>query len=96
MLSLQTFTKCGWFAVGMPFEPRDTQRVQQAAVVLFNATGAVWRIVGSSGDVLALWDGRRWHAVAEAQPAPAPAPAPSLVRFWHQEPDHDPTTVPLT
>lgn len=79
MLSLQTFVRGGWVPVGTPYEVGDTQAVQQAVVVVSRATGAVWRVVGSGGNVLALWDGRRWHAPAEAQPAPAP--------FWQQDPD---------
>lgn len=90
MLSLQTFTQRGWVPVGAPYAVADTHRVQQAAVVLATATGAVWRVVGSDGRVLSLWDGRRWQSVAEAQPLPVPAPT----RFWQQEPDFD-STVPV-
>lgn len=87
MLSLQTFTTSGWMPVGAPYEARDTQAVQQAAVALGRATGAVWRVVGSDGKVLALWDGRRWQSVAEAVPVPAP--------FWQQDRGDFASTVPV-
>lgn len=93
MLSLQMHAKAGWVPVEQPYPATDTQRVQQAAVVLANATGAVWRVVGSDSQVAALWDGRRWHTTAPAQwvgdAAAAPAPAP----FWRQDPGFE-STIP--
>lgn len=86
MLSLQTYTKQGWVPVGAPYELADAQRVQQAATSLSGSTGAVWRVVGADGRVLALWDGRRWQTVAEAQPMPTP--------FWSQDGAFSPT-VPI-
>lgn len=86
MLSLQYFTTRGWVPLGLPYELADTQRMQQAAAVLSEGTGAVWRVVGECGRVLTLWDGRRWQAVAEAQPMP--------VAWWDQRRGDFISTIP--
>jgi hypothetical protein len=71
MLTLQHYTAAGWMTLGAPYALADAARVQQSATMLSAATGAVWRVLGEGGRVLSLWDGRRWQAVAEAQPMPA-------------------------
>lgn len=80
MLTLQTRTASGWQTVGAPYAPSDAAAVQRAAVAIFEATGALWRVLGEQGRVLSLWDGRRWHLAAEATTMPA--------EFWQQDADY--------
>jgi len=85
MLTLQHYTAAGWHTVGAPYPVGDAQRVQQAATGLAHATGCVWRVLGTGGRVLSLWDGKRWQTVAESLPMPS--------SYWQQDADY-PDTIP--
>lgn len=57
----------GWRSVA-PFNAGDAPTVQRAAELLSTVAAVVWRVVQDDGrqQVLAIFDGRRWQAVAEA------------------------------
>lgn len=57
----------GWRSV-VRFIAQDAPTVQQAAALLSGVDLVYWRVVrdDSRQEVLAVHDGRRWHAVAEA------------------------------
>jgi len=68
----------GWMDV-LPFDASESERVQDCAAALAgNGGGVAWRIlrVHPPRTVLATYDGKRWHPVADDLPAPGPASAP--------------------
>lgn len=70
LLQRQMPTSDGWRSV-LRFDPADSPRVQTAAEALAKAGVVWWRVVEDDHRqrVLAVYDGRRWQAVAEANTA---------------------------
>ena len=62
-------TSDGWRSV-VRFRAADAPTVQQAAEMLGGVGAVCWRVVVDDDrqQVLAIHDGRRWQAVAEAAP----------------------------
>ena len=70
MLTLQHFTSGGWQSL-LCYESGDAARMQQAATAMSHYSGIRWRVLGSDGRVLTVWDGRRWHVAGESTTMPA-------------------------
>jgi len=75
LLQRRLINSDGWRTV-LPFDTPEAPRVQTAAEMLSKAGPVFWRVVRDDQrqQVLAVFDGRRWQAVAEAEPAPGDMP----------------------
>ncbi len=65
-----------WITLGQRFEAAQAEEVQARAARLAQDLATAWRVVraDASGAVLSVFNGRRWQAVAEAEPATEPMP----------------------